>query len=62
MNYYEIPLPYDNTAGYNLNHIEGQHSTDDTVRICKYIWTKVDLLSSAQSNRIESKHHNKIET
>lgn len=33
MNYYEIPLPFDKNAEYNLNQIEGRHSSDDTVRI-----------------------------
>lgn len=32
MNYYEIPLPFDKNAEYNLNRIEGRHSNDDTVR------------------------------
>lgn len=33
MNYYDIPLPFDKNAEYNLNQIEGRHSSDDTVRI-----------------------------
>lgn len=32
MNYYENSLPFDKNAEYNLNQLEGRHSSDDTVR------------------------------